>query len=417
MSENRDNPARRWGLPELRWPGRPSRSPAAEPVEVRDHGLAGGGPEDVEGVAGRIRTPGGATAGLSALTAAAIASVGTLMPGRRASDPWAGEDMWELGVDRGSMVAATDGVPLAVREAGPTDAPMTVVFAHGYTLSMDSWHFQRRHLWDRFGSEIRMVFYDQRGHGLSGKGTRANATIEQLARDLNSVITATAPTGPIVTIGHSMGGMTVLGYVVRHAEAVSERVCGVGLVATAKAELSESGLAAVLDNRAVASFAGLAGRSPGVFTSGRKAFGAIISPFIYGGSFGDPARTSPTVARFVDKLIASTDVLTIANFFDALHTHDESAAMPVLRDVRTTILCGDRDLLTPLDRSIDIAEDLPGAEFVVVPGAGHMVMLEEPVRSSAVLGDLIADAIIDWRTRNRSGSPAGSAAPGTSTAS
>lgn len=388
MSANNGTPRPRWSLPQLRWPRRPETSPAGEPAE-QSEGEA----------AAHTRTPGGAAAALSALGAASIGSFGALLPGRRAADPWAGEDMWELGVDRGSMVVATDGVPLAVREAGPTDAPMTVVLAHGYTLSMDSWHFQRRRLQDRFGTQIRMVFYDQRGHGLSGKGPRANASIEQLARDLNSVITATAPTGPIVTIGHSMGGMSVLGYAARHPGAVRERVCGVGLVATARAELSESGLAAVLDTRAVASFAGLAGRSPGVFTSGRKAFGALLTPFIYGGSFGDPAGTSPTVARFVDELIASTDVLTIANFFDALRGHDESAAMPVLREVRTTLLCGDRDMLTPLDRSVDIAGDLPDAEFVVVPGAGHMVMLEEPARASEVLGDLIADAIAVWRAR------------------
>ena len=48
---------------------------------------------------------------------------------------------------------------------------------HGYTLSMDSWHFQRRHLQDRFGSEVRMVFYDQCGHGLSGKRKLALAAI------------------------------------------------------------------------------------------------------------------------------------------------------------------------------------------------------------------------------------------------
>ncbi len=409
MSENseKDDKAgsgsrrRRFGMPDIRLPRRPSRSPAGEPVEVREHEVTGGRPEDVEAVAQHIRTPGGLAAGLSALGAATMGSMGTLMPGRRASDPWAGEDMWELGVDRGSMVAATDGVPLAVREAGPTDAPMTVVFAHGYTLSMDSWHFQRRHLQDRFGGEIRLVFYDQRGHGLSGKSTREHSTIAQLAADLNSVIEAAAPTGPLVVIGHSMGGMTVMGYACRHEEAVRERVVGVGLVSTAKSELSEAGLGAVLESRALANMAGLVIRTPGVFTGGRRAFGALISPFIYGGSFGDPAKMSPTVARFVDKLIASTDVLTIANFFDTLTRHDESAAMPVLRHVRTTILCGDRDLLTPLDRSVDIAEALPDSELVVVPGAGHMVMVEEPAHVSEVLGDLIADGIVEWRERSR----------------
>jgi pimeloyl-ACP methyl ester carboxylesterase len=255
-----------------------------------------------------------------------------------------------------------------------------------------------------------MVFYDQRGHGLSGMSSRKNSTIDQLSRDLDTVISATAPTGPVVVIGHSMGGMTVMGYAARHPETVRERVLGAGLVSTAMAELSEAGLGAVLDNKSVARLAGLAGRSPGVFTNGRRALGALISPFIYGGSFGDPAAMSPTVARFVDKLIGSTDVLTIANFFETLTQHDESAAVPVLRDVRTTVLCGDRDLLTPLDRSVDIVEELPDAEFVVVPGAGHMVMLEEPAHVSEVLGDLVADAIIEWRERERRADGVGRAA-------
>lgn len=407
MSENDDDTTGRRGRPRLRLPRRPTRSTGETQVEVRSPELVGGGPDDAEAVAEQIRTPGGLAAGLSALSAATIGSVGTLLPGRRASDPWAGEDMEELGVDRGSMVAATDGVPLAVREAGPTDAPMTVVFAHGYTLSMDSWHFQRRHLQDRFGSEIRMVFYDQRGHGLSGKSTRKHSTIAQLAADLNTVINATAPTGPVVTIGHSMGGMSVMGFAARYPEIVGDRIVGVGLVATAMAELSEAGLGAVLDSKTVARIAGLASRTPGVFTSGRKALGAVISPFIYGASFGDPARISPTVARFVDQLIASTDVLTIANFFETLTQHDESASMSILRDVRTTVLCGDRDLLTPLDRSVDIVEELPDAEFVVVPGTGHMVMMEEPAHVSEVLGDLVADAIIEWRERARERATAG----------
>lgn len=407
MSENDDDTTGRRGRPRLRLPRRPTRSTGETQVEVRSPELVGGGPDDAEAVAEQIRTPGGLAAGLSALSAATIGSVGTLLPGRRASDPWAGEDMEELGVDRGSMVAATDGVPLAVREAGPTDAPMTVVFAHGYTLSMDSWHFQRRHLQDRFGSEIRMVFYDQRGHGLSGKSTRKNSTIAQLAADLNTVINATAPTGPVVTIGHSMGGMSVMSFAARYPEIVGDRIVGVGLVSTAMAELSEAGLGAVLDSKAVARVAGLASRTPGVFTSGRKALGAVISPFIYGASFGDPARISPTVARFVDQLIASTDVLTIANFFETLTQHDESASMSILRDVRTTVLCGDRDLLTPLDRSVDIVEELPDAEFVVVPGTGHMVMMEEPAHVSEVLGDLVADAIIEWRERARERATAG----------
>ena len=48
--------------------------------------------------------------------------------------------------DRTALVQTDDGVLLAVEEIGPKDAPLTVVFVHGYTLSMASWTFQRRTL-------------------------------------------------------------------------------------------------------------------------------------------------------------------------------------------------------------------------------------------------------------------------------
>ena len=44
-------------------------------------------------------------------------------------------------------------------------APLTVVFAHGFCLRMGAFHFQRARLTEQWGSQVRMVFYDQRGHG------------------------------------------------------------------------------------------------------------------------------------------------------------------------------------------------------------------------------------------------------------
>ncbi len=66
------------------------------------------------------------------------------------------------------IVMTDDGVPLVVRESGSSRAPLTVVFVHGYCLRMQSWHLQYRHVLERWGEDVRMVFYDQRGHGESG---------------------------------------------------------------------------------------------------------------------------------------------------------------------------------------------------------------------------------------------------------
>jgi pimeloyl-ACP methyl ester carboxylesterase len=41
-------------------------------------------------------------------------------------------------------------------------------------------------------------------------------------------------------------------------------------------------------------------------------------------------------------------------------------------------MCGDDDKLTPLDHSAEICRILPDAQFVAVPGAGHVALLERP---------------------------------------
>ena len=74
-----------------------------------------------------------------------------------------------------------DGVQLAVYEAGPTRAPLTVVFVHGYTVTAECWAIQVRELAD---PSVRIVLYDQRGHGASQVGPPKDDTIEQLGHDL-----------------------------------------------------------------------------------------------------------------------------------------------------------------------------------------------------------------------------------------
>ncbi len=44
----------------------------------------------------------------------------------------------------------------------------------------------------------------------------------------------------------------------------------------------------------------------------------------------------------------------------------------------TTIICGDRDLMTPVDLSRRMAEALTTSRLVEIPDAGHLVMLERP---------------------------------------
>ena len=51
----------------------------------------------------------------------------------------------------------------------------------------------------------------------------------------------------------------------------------------------------------------------------------------------------------------------------------------------TLVLCGEADRLTPPEHSREIAQGVPGARLEIVPGAGHMLTMEQPARVNALL--------------------------------
>ena len=121
----------------------------------------------ITGIAGLA--VGAVAAGAGAALAAEKVAVGRL---RLRPDPEADEPFGQLH-GRALTVVADDGVPLHAEINGPDDAPVTVVFCHGYTLSQDVWHYQRRDL----AAAARLVFWDQRGHGRSGQCSQESCTI------------------------------------------------------------------------------------------------------------------------------------------------------------------------------------------------------------------------------------------------
>ena len=101
----------------------------------------------------------------------------------------------------------------------------TVVLLHGWTCSILSWAPVIRALRD----EIRVVAYDQRGHGASDTPGCDGYSIEALASDLAAVLDwALRPGQKAVLAGHSMGGM-----IAAWATAHDPQIRGVGLISAA----------------------------------------------------------------------------------------------------------------------------------------------------------------------------------------
>ncbi|WP_261565663.1 alpha/beta fold hydrolase [Frankia gtarii] len=187
---------------------------------------------------------------------------------------------------------------------------MTLVFVHGFCMTADAWHFQRQDLAD-LG---RTVGYDQRAHGRSGPSDVEHCTIAQLADDLHRVLDDRAPTGPIVLIGHSMGGMTVLGLAEPHPELFGDRIIAVALLSTrgrANSSAWRLGL-------------------PAIVTAAARQRGGCRR------DTGAPQVPEPVVDSLIE-MIASTPIPVIGAFLPTLVDHDRlrppaCCAIPSLRE-------------------------------------------------------------------------------------
>ncbi|QZT63478.1 alpha/beta hydrolase [Mycolicibacterium austroafricanum] len=325
-------------------------------------------------------------AGAAAVGSAAGMSVARSLRRRVTDDdPHRDEDFELLDADRGCVVSTLDGVPLTVREVGPVDAPLTVVFAHGFSLRMGSFYFQRARLTEQWGDQVRMVFYDQRGHGQSGDAPPETYTVEQLGQDLESVLAVMAPRGPIVLVGHSMGGMTVLSHARQYPQRYPTRIVGAALISSAAEGVARSPVGEILKNPALEAVRFTARYAPKLVHRSRGAARSVIGPILRAASYGDE-RVSPSVVAFSERMMHDTSVATLVEFLHALEVHDETAALKTLNKVETLVACGDRDLLTPVEYSREMADALAKSELVIAGGAGHLVQLERP--------EVINDALV-----------------------
>lgn len=262
------------------------------------------------------------------------------------------------------VVAAEHGALLSAKVTLPEEPPRpgtpTVIMAHGWTSTRQSWRpvlaELQRHL------PVRVVTYDQRGHGRSSMGS-AEPSIKQLGRDLHTIITALAPEGPLVLVGHSMGGMTIMAHAGQFPDEMRARVCGVTLVSTA---------------------ASIDGRTPIPLEAHIMRFctrAPAIPPGLLVPAWAHRSRIFGVGARKEDvreaiRQVQRTKMPTIGRYFTALSAHNELEALAAFEEIPTHVLVGSEDQLTPLPLSRLLAQRIPGARLTVLAGLGHMLPYE-----------------------------------------
>jgi pimeloyl-ACP methyl ester carboxylesterase len=285
----------------------------------------------------------------------------------------------------------SDAAPGAGGAAGAGDDQPTLVFVHGFCLDMGTFHFQRT----AFAKRYRLVFYDQPGHGRSGRITTGEYALEGLGASLRAVIDRYAPDGRVVLVGHSMGGMAIMALAERYPEMIGERVAGVAFISSSAGDLDEVrlGMPQVLARfrRPLLPVVRMAGPvSAAVIDRVRHASTDLAWLLTRRYGFGTQ-RPSPALVSYVERMNSTTSLDVIARYLQTIYGHDRLLALGPLQTVPVLVICGDHDQVTPLEHSREIAEALPNARFQVIADGGHVALLEHSDEVNDLLDGFIRE--------------------------
>jgi pimeloyl-ACP methyl ester carboxylesterase len=305
---------------------------------------------------------------------------------RRRPDPEGHESFGDLrGRDVGP-VTSFDGTQLHV-EVVDGDGP-TIVFAHGFSLNLTSWHYQMRDLAPSF----RLVLYDQRGHGLSERAKDGDWSLDALGRDMEAVIAAHGGPYPLAVVGHSMGGMSLLRFAELFPERIGSRVAALVLANTTGADVM-GGMLPGAARRFAAGFQMVQEGAVRALASNAKRVDALRGrtrdlAYLAVRMAGLGPKALPSVVEFVDRMLSETPSEVWASLLPALLGMDVTKVLDVI-DVPTLVVAGTHDKLTPPGAADRIASAVKGAELVVIRDSGHMSMLERPLSFNAHLREFL----------------------------
>jgi len=304
-------------------------------------------------------------------------------------------------------VVADDGVPLHVevdefdaemagrsrrRLRAATAPPITVVFIHGYSLNLECWHYQRA----AYQGLVRSVYYDHRSHGRSGRSPEAHATLDQLGRDLLRVLDDLTHDDPVVLVGHSMGGMTILSLAQQHPELFGSKVVGTVLISTTAGGLDPGRILFPMLPAGLG--AGLVRRVVGTLSLGHRAVDALRSrghdvAMVITDAYAFGEDVPEDHVKFVYDMLNDTPFDVVAEFYPAFAGLDSWESCQVLGRVPASIICGTRDKITAVGHSRKLHARIHGSDLLECEGAGHMVILERHAQVNAELTQLFAAAV------------------------
>ncbi|MEV7606810.1 alpha/beta hydrolase [Paenarthrobacter sp. NPDC089322] len=245
-----------------------------------------------------------------------------------------------------NFAVAPDGAELAWTESGSGE-PMLLIA--GQATSMEGWG-PTAELLSRF---FRIIRFDHRGIGRSGRGEAERYTTRLMADDAAAVLNAAGVDAAHV-YGHSMGGRIGQWLAIDYPLKVRTLI----LAATSGGKWADR----------------TAGTSPDKVAMEALVSGDIarLAPLFFG---NDWVRENPEATRTFFTSRASA--WAKARHFKASREHDAWTHLAAIQ-APTLILHGTEDALTPLPNATLLREHIRRSVLARVPGAGHGLHLDHP---------------------------------------
>jgi 3-oxoadipate enol-lactonase len=259
-----------------------------------------------------------------------------------------------------------NGVTLYYEEMG-TGAD-TVVFSHSYLV--DSTHFARQI--EAISDRYRCIAYDHRGHGRS-QVTEGGYDMENLYNDGVAFIEA-LQCAPCHFVGLSTGGFIGMRIGIRRPELLKSLIL---MDTSADPEPEEN----VKRYKLLMVIVRWLGWWP--------AIGKVMSLFFTEKFLRDPTRQDE-VKEWKRRITSGNKKAGIQfgrGIFARAGVYEELSTITV----PTLVMVGEKDMATPVAKAQRIAEKIPGARLLVIPGAGHLCTVEEPAAVTSVIEEFLAD--------------------------
>jgi 3-oxoadipate enol-lactonase len=241
----------------------------------------------------------------------------------------------------------------------------TLLLIHGFPLNSSLWEAQIEDLSDT----ARVLAPDLRGYGLS-EATPAPYSMEMMADDAMGLLDSLGVHEPVIVCGHSMGGYIAFEFYRRFHNWVS----GLILVATRAGADDEKGRAG--RDEMIANV-----RARGIEPVATAMLPKLFAP--------DTHERNELLVAFVREMIESSSPEGIVGALEAMKDRPDST--PILPDIDVPVLIihGEADQLIPVAEAEAMRDAIPGAELIVLPGAGHLPNLEQADAFNEAIWDFL----------------------------